>query len=69
MQALRAGTYRVHVKHAASNSWYELRDVKVSMADPEQITPGETYALVYVKQGAHELRAIEASVEKLLLQD
>ncbi|KAL7021399.1 hypothetical protein ACKWTF_011857 [Chironomus riparius] len=46
------GTYRAHILHKATNQWFEMQDLHVTLILPQMITLTEAYIQIYEQQGS-----------------
>ncbi|CAF1356010.1 unnamed protein product [Adineta steineri] len=49
------GTYRVHILHKGSGTWYELQDLHVVDVLPQMITLSESYLQIWERRDVNEL--------------
>ena len=47
---LQHGTYRVHVRQATSDQWYEIQDLHVSETMPQLIGLSESLLCIYQRR-------------------
>ena len=55
------GTYRVHILHKGTGSWYEMQDLHVQETMPQLIGLSESYVLIFARK---EVALREGSVDK-----
>lgn len=46
----KSGTWRMHMFHKATNTWYELQDLHVKEILPQMLTLTEPYIQIYQRQ-------------------
>ena len=42
-----SGTYRVQVRHKATDEWFDIQDLHVNKIMPQQVTVSESYILIF----------------------
>ncbi|GIX63198.1 ubiquitin specific protease 39 isoform 2, putative [Babesia caballi] len=60
-----AGSYKVHVLHAPTGSWYELEDLLVTSVLPQFVAQTESYIQVYKRQSSDRGAAPEETAESV----
>jgi len=48
---LQEGSYRCHVRHGASNKWYQMQDLHVEETMPQLIGISESYVMIFERKG------------------